>query len=113
MKNLLLRWIINGFSIILASIVLKGIILEGYAPAFVAGALLGIFNAVIRPVLIIITLPINILTLGLFTLVINGFMLWSVGSVIKGFEVTGFIPALTGALFISVISLVASLFIKD
>lgn len=113
MKNLLLRWLINGISIILASIILKGIVLENYLSAFTAGALLGIFNAVIRPVLIILTLPINILTLGLFTLVINGFMLWLVGSAIKGFEVAGFIPAVAGAFFISVISLLVSLFIKD
>ncbi|MBI5682521.1 MAG: phage holin family protein [Deltaproteobacteria bacterium] len=113
MKNLLLRWIINGFSIILASLVLKGIILDNFMSAFTAGALLGIFNAVIRPILIILTLPVNILTLGLFTLVINGFMLWLVGSVIKGFEVTGFIPAVSGALFISAVSLLVSLFIKD
>lgn len=113
MNALLLRWLINAFSIILASYILKGIKLHGIAPAFVAGAFLGIFNAIIRPILIILTLPINILTLGLFTLIINGFMLWLVGSVIKGFEVTGFLPAVTGALLISVVSLLASLFIKD
>lgn len=113
MKNLLIRWIINGLAIIIASVIFKGIILEGIAPAFIAGALLGIFNAIIRPVLLIITLPINILTLGLFTLVINGSIFWLVGNAIKGFEVAGFIPAVTGALFISIISIVTNLFIKD
>jgi len=113
MKALFIRWVINACSIILASYILKGIKLYGIAPAFVAGAFLGIFNAVIKPILLILTLPINILTLGLFTFIINGFMLWLVGSVVKGFEVTGFLPAVAGALLISVISLLASLFIKD
>lgn len=113
MKNLLIRWLINGLAIILASVIFKGIKLEGIAPAFIAAAFLGIFNAIIRPILLILTLPINILTLGLFTLVINGFIFWMIGSAIKGFEVAGFIPALTGALFISVISVITNLFIKD
>jgi putative membrane protein len=69
-----------------------------------AALLLGILNALIRPILIILTLPINILTLGLFTFIINGVMLWFVSFIIKGFLIQGFWAAVIGALIISIVS---------
>jgi putative membrane protein len=79
----------------------------------VAAAVLGVINAVLRPILLLITLPITILTLGLFVLVINGLMLYIAGSVVEGFHVSGFWPAVFGALFLSVISWIANAFIND
>ncbi len=79
----------------------------------VAAAFLGIFNAVLRPILLIITLPINLLTLGLFTLVINGLMLYCVAQVIKGVEILGFGWAILGALVLGFISWVLNLLIGD
>lgn len=104
MRTILLKWLINALALYIASYLIKGIQVSGAWALLLAAALLGILNAVIRPLLIILTLPINILTLGLFTLIINGLMLWMVAFFIKGFVIQGFWPALLGALLISLIS---------
>lgn len=113
MKGLLLRWAINAVGITFASYIIRGIEVQGVLSIIVAAAVLGIFNALLRPLLLVLTLPINILTLGLFTFILNGLMLWLVGSVVKGFEVHGFLSSVAGAIIISVISFVANLLIND
>jgi putative membrane protein len=95
---------INALALFITSYLVKGFEISGLGPILLAAALLGILNAVIRPILIILTLPLNILTLGLFTLVINGAMLFLVSSFIKGFIIHGFWPAVLGALMISLVS---------
>jgi putative membrane protein len=104
MKGLLIRWLISAVSLLVTAGLLPGIQVGGILSAFVAAAFLGVFNALLRPFLFILTLPINILTLGLFTLVINGFMLYIVASVIKGVEISGFGWAVLGALLLGLIS---------
>lgn len=104
MQTILLKWLINALALYVTSYLVKGIEVSSAWALLLAAALLGILNAVIRPILIILTLPINILTLGLFTLIINGMMLWMVAFFIKGFVIQGFWPALLGALLISIIS---------
>jgi len=111
--GLLLRWLILTSGIIIASYLLEGIHVSGFVPAFFAAALLGILNALFRPVLILLTLPINILSLGLFTFVINALMLMMVSEVISGFEVHGFWTAVFGSLIISIISWLLNSFISD
>jgi putative membrane protein len=111
--GLLLRWLILTSGIIIASYLLEGIHVSGFFPAFLAAALLGILNALFRPILILLTLPINILSLGLFTFVINALMLMLVSGVISGFEVHGFWTALLGSLIISIISWLLNSFISD
>jgi putative membrane protein len=113
MKGLLIRWMINALALILISQMIKGIQVDTILAAFVAAAVLGVINAVLRPILILLTLPITILTLGLFALVINGFMLYIAGTIVKGFHVSGFWPAVFGALFLSLISWIANAFIND
>ncbi len=113
MKGLLIRWVINALALLLISQVIKGIEVDSILAAFVAAAVLGVINAVLRPILLLITLPITILTLGLFALVINGFMLYLAGTLVKGFHVYGFWSAVFGALFLSVISWIANAFIND
>jgi len=113
MKGILIRWIINAVALILASRVIKGIEVDHVLAAFVAAAVLGVMNAVVRPILILLTLPITLLTLGLFILIINGFMLYVAGAVVRGFHVTGFWSSVFGALFLSVISWIANAFIND
>lgn len=113
MKGVLIRWLINAGALILISQVIEGIVVENFLAAFVAAAVLGVINAILRPVLLILTLPITILTLGLFALVINGFMLHIAGSVVKGFYVTGFWAAVFGALFLSLISWIVNAYIND
>jgi putative membrane protein len=104
MRTILLKWLINALALFITSYLVKGIEASGPGAIFMAAALLGILNAVIRPILLILTLPINIITLGLFTLVINGAMLGLVSYLIKGFIIQGFWPAVIGALMISIVS---------
>lgn len=112
MSHWLVRWILNVIVIIFTAYLIEGfdVTLLG---AIVGSILLGLVNATIRPVILLVTLPLTILTLGLFTLVVNGLMLWLVSSVIKGFTVEGFGAAFLAALLITVISSVISFFVKD
>ncbi len=111
--GILIRWIILTIAIIAASYLLEGIHISGFFSAFFAAAALGILNALFRPILLILTLPINVLTLGLFTFVINALMLKMASGVIPGFEVHGFWTAVIGSLIISVISWLLNSFISD
>lgn len=112
-KGLPIRWLILTVAIMVTSYLLKGIYVSGFFSALLAAAILGVLNAFFRPVLIVLTLPINILTLGLFTFIINAALLMMVSGVISGFEVTGFWPALFGSLLISIVSSLLSSFISD
>lgn len=102
--SLLLRWILSALSLMLVTYLVPGIAVASFYSALWAALVLGLINALVRPVLILLTLPVNILTLGLFTLVINALLFWLASSVVKGFNVSGFWPAFWGALAISVIS---------
>ena len=109
----LLRVLVNILAIVLAASVVPGIRLDGVLPAVAAGLLLGFINAVVRPVLLILTLPITLVTLGLFLFVLNGVCLWLVAAVVKGFHVDGFWPAVLGALCVSVVSWVVTALVSD
>jgi putative membrane protein len=100
-------------AIICSAYVIQGIRVTGFSSAFFAAAILGILNAFFRPILFIITLPINLLTLGLFTFVINAVLLKMASGVIAGFEVYGFWSAVWGALVISVVSWFLSSFVSS
>ena len=113
MKGILIRWLILTVAILSAAYLLDSMEVQGFTSAFFAAAVLGILNAVLRPVLIILTLPLNILSLGLFTFVINAFLLKMASGVIPGFEVHGFWPALFGSLIISLVSWLLSSLIND
>jgi putative membrane protein len=113
MPGFVIRWIINAVALLLISQVIRGIEVDGIVAALAAAAVLGVFNAVLRPVLLILTLPLTIVTLGLFALGLNGFMLYLVGSLVKGFSVHGFWAAVFGAILLSLVSGVANAFISD
>jgi putative membrane protein len=103
-------WLINALGLILVSRVVSGIHFEGQGGGLLgnvlaAAAILGLVNAAIKPLLLLLTLPINLLSLGLFTLVINGGMLWLTSWLVAGFKVGGFWPAVWGALLLSLIGL--------
>ncbi|MFO7558794.1 MAG: phage holin family protein [Desulfobacterales bacterium] len=104
MNGFLIRWLILTISIMITAYLMDGIYVKGFFSAFFAAAALGILNAVFRPVLLILTLPITVLTLGLFMFVINAIMLMMVSGVISGFQVRGFWSAVFGSLLISLIS---------
>lgn len=102
--SLLLRWLFGAVSLMLVAYLVPGITVVSFYAALMAALVLGLANALIRPVLIILTLPVNILTLGLFTLVINALMFWLASSIVKGFNVAGFWPAFWGSLVTWLIS---------
>lgn len=115
MKGLIIRWVISAIALFitasLAQMMGIAIILTGAIPAFIAILVLTIVNALIRPLLVLLTLPLNCLTLGLFTILINALMFWLAGSVgIKGFKVDGILAALFGSIVMSLISGIANHF---
>ena len=113
MKGIVIRWLVLTAAIMFASYVLDGIQVKGFFTALFAAAILGILNAFFRPILIILTLPINILSLGLFTFIINAMLLKMASGVISGFEVHGFWSAVFGSLLISLVSWALSSFINE
>lgn len=104
--NLLIKWLVMTVSILIGAYLLPGVVISGFWAAFCLALLLGILNVLLKPILILITLPVNILTLGLFTFVINAFIILIASSVIKGFYVEGFWAAMLFSIVLSVISYV-------
>ncbi len=102
--TLLLVWILNAVTLLIVAYILPGIVVSSFWSAMLAAVVLGLINMLVKPILILLTLPITIVTLGLFLLVINALMFWLAGSLLKGFQVNGFWWAVGGALFYSVIS---------
>lgn len=102
------RWLINAVALYVTALLVPGITLRGIVPTLVAAAVLGIVNALIRPLLLVLTLPINVLTLGLFTLVINAVLLLLTAALVPGFTVRGFWAALLGTIVLSLISFAIS-----
>lgn len=112
MRGILIKWIINSLAILIVTYTVKGIEVAGPLAAIVAALVLGIINAFLRPFIILITLPINIFTLGIFTFFINGFLFYMVSKIVKGFVIAGFWPAFFGSLLFSAISFLLSLLIN-
>jgi len=111
--GLLVRWSVLTAAIVIASYLISGIEISGFFSAFFAAAILGILNIFFRPILFILTLPINLLTFGLFTFVINALLLKMASGVIEGFQVHGFWSAVFGALVISVVNWLLNSFINE
>ncbi len=102
------RWILNAVALLLVAYIYPGVHVESFAAALVAALVLGLVNAFIRPLLVILTLPVTLLTLGLFLFVINALLFWLVAEVVHGFTVTGFGAALLGSILFSLITLFTS-----
>jgi putative membrane protein len=107
MTSFLIRAVVSALALWLAAVLVPGIGFSGVGSLILAALLLGLVNALVKPVVLVLTLPLTILTLGLFLLVVNAAMLGLVGALIPGFEVDGFWPALLGALVVSLVSWVA------
>jgi len=112
MQGWVIRWLLNILAIILTAYIVPQFDLSLWG-AIVGSIFLGIINAIIRPLLIILTLPVNILSLGLFTFVINGFMLWITSITVKGFDIHGFGWAILSAMLLSIISFLISFLVED
>ncbi|PIQ91531.1 MAG: hypothetical protein COV70_03280 [Parcubacteria group bacterium CG11_big_fil_rev_8_21_14_0_20_39_22] len=99
--GIITKWLLGTLLLLLADRLIPGVVVEGIYSAMIASIFLGLVNTVIRPVIIILTLPITVLTLGLFTLVINALLFWFIASFVQGFTVEGFWAAFIGSLFVS------------
>jgi putative membrane protein len=102
--RILLVWLINSLALIAVAYLMPSISVANFTTALVAALILGLVNTVIRPVLILLTLPVTVITLGLFILVVNGLLFWFVGSFIEGFVVQGFWAGFIGSILFSVVS---------
>ncbi|MGH7673570.1 MAG: phage holin family protein [Gemmatimonadales bacterium] len=111
MRGFFFRFLITAFGLWVAATIVPGMQIVGWRPLLVSALLLGIVNAVIRPVILILTLPLTVLTLGLFILVVNGISLGVVAWLVPGFHLSGLIAATLGALVVGATSWVASAFV--
>ena len=102
--QLILIWILNALALLAVANFVPGIHLDSFVDAMIAAFFLGLVNTLIRPLLLLLTLPVTLLTLGLFIFVINGLLFWFVGSVLKGFVVGGFWYGVFGAVLYSIFS---------
>jgi putative membrane protein len=111
--QLILRWLISALALLTLPYLMSGITVSSFYIALIVAVVLGLINAVVRPLLILLTLPVTILTLGLFILVINALLFWFVASFVDGFQVSGFWAAFFGAILYSLITWAANALIFE
>ena len=104
MTAAILVWVLNAVALLIVAYLLPGITVASFGSALIAALVLGLLNMLVKPVLVLLTLPITIVTLGLFLLVLNALVFWFAGSVLKGFQVNGFWWAFLGAVVYSIVS---------
>ena len=104
--KLLLKWLLSAAALLFVAYVYGGVQVQSFGSALIAAFVIGLFNAVLRPVLVILTLPVTVVTVGLFLFVINALMFWAAAGVLDGFHVNGFMAALLGSLIYSALGLV-------
>ncbi|MGC8791712.1 MAG: phage holin family protein [Desulfurella sp.] len=107
----IIKWVINSIALGISVMIVKGLSVEGVFSLIAASLVIGLLNTFIRPFLIILTLPINILTLGLFTLIINALLFYLASYIVKGFVVESFFSALAGSIIMSIIGLILNAFV--
>jgi putative membrane protein len=112
-KTLLLKWAINTIALLVVVNVVSGISVNRWQTLLVGALVLGLLNAFLRPALLYLTLPVNILTLGLFTLVLNGLIFYLAAWLVKGFYVTGFWSSFVAALVFSIVSFLLNMLIRS
>ncbi len=110
--SLILRWILNALALLAAAYIIPGFHVQSFYAALIAALILGLVNALVRPIVLILTLPVTIVTLGLFVFVVNALMLWLVSTIVKGITIDGFVPALMAAVFLWIVGLATNWLIK-
>lgn len=111
--KLVLRWILNAAALVLVTQVVPSVHVDGYGAALIAAVVLGLINVLVKPLLILFTLPATLLTLGLFLLVVNALCFWLAGSVLRGFVVDGFWGAFWGGLLYSLLTWAVAWLVED
>ena len=104
--KLLFKWLLAACALLLVAYLYPGVQVQSYGSALIAAAVVGLFYTLLRPLLVVLTLPVTVVTLGLFLLVINALLFWAAASLLDGFHVSGFGAALLGSLIYSVLMLV-------
>ncbi|MEF7617199.1 phage holin family protein [Aquincola sp. MAHUQ-54] len=104
--KLIVRWMLLAAALLLVAYLYPGVELKSFGAAMIAALVLGLLNTIVRPVLVLLTLPVTVLTVGLFLFVINALMFWAAAGVLQGFYVTGFVAALVGSLIYSLCGMV-------
>ncbi|HOY37587.1 phage holin family protein [Piscinibacter sp.] len=104
--KILVRWLLLAAALLLVAYLYPGVAITSFGSAMIAAFVIGVFNTLLRPILVLLTLPVTLLTLGLFLFVINALMFWAAAQVLDGFAVNGFVAALIGSLIYSVIGMV-------
>jgi len=110
--TLIINWLINAAALYVAASLIPGVTVEGTSALLFAALVIGLVNAVIRPILVFLTLPITVLTLGLFYFVLNGLMLYLAAALTPGFALAGLGSAIVGALVMSIVATLLHLFVK-
>jgi putative membrane protein len=106
MMKLLAKWLLSAAALLFVAYIYSGVEVKTFGAAMVAALVIGLFNTIVRPILVVLTLPVTIVTLGLFLFVINALMFWAAASVLDGFHVQGFLAALIGSLIYTVLGIV-------
>jgi len=104
--KLILKWLLSAAALLFVAYVYDGVVVKSFGSALLAAFVIGLFNTVVRPALVVLTLPVTVLTVGLFLFVINALMFWAAASVLENFDVRGFGAALLGSLIYSAIGVV-------
>ena len=106
MLKLIVKWLLSAAALLLVAYIYSGVEVRSFSAALIAAFVIGLLNTVVRPILVVLTLPVTVVTLGLFLFVINALMFWAAASVLDGFHVRNFVAALVGSLIYSLIGLV-------
>ena len=103
--RLILKWLLSALALLAVTYVYSGVQVSNFTSALIAAAVIGLMNMIVRPVLVVLTLPVTIVTLGLFLFVINALLFWAASGLLQGFNVSGFVAALIGSLIYSLLGL--------
>lgn len=104
--RLLIKWLLSALALLMVTYLYSGVQVASYSSALIAAAVIGLFNMIVRPVLVVLTFPVTIVTLGLFLFVINALLFWAASGLLPSFHVNGFVAALIGSLLYSLLGLV-------
>jgi putative membrane protein len=104
--KLVAKWLLSAVALLFVAHVYSGVEVKNFAAALLAALVIGLLNLVVRPALVVLTLPVTVLTLGLFLFVINALMFWAAAQLLDGFQVNGFLPALVGSLIYTAIGVI-------
>lgn len=113
MPNFLLTWLLAAVSLVITAYLVPGFAIANFVAALIAAVILGLVNAIIKPILVVLTLPITIVTLGLFLFIVNAITIWIAGAITPGFDVNGFPPALIGSIVLTLVSSVLNHLVGD